>query len=145
MTIKLALIDDDADDRDLFSEAVTEINMNIDCFASARMEDVLAEISGLTAKVPDAIFIDVNMPDFSGWDCLSTLKANPLFDSVPIIMYSTSGNERDREQAERLGAIGFLRKPTDFEKLKSVLKEIAYLIQRFTFTKDTFSQVAGTI
>ena len=61
----------------------------------------------------------------SGWQCLAKLKNDASLKEIPVIMYSTSSNPREKEIALELGAVGFVTKPTDFKILMQVLKTIA--------------------
>ena len=57
---------------------------------------------------PDAILLDVMLPDQDGWEVLQTLKADPLTCEIPVIVCSVFDDPR---LAESLGATGFIHKP----------------------------------
>ncbi|MNK06416.1 Signal transduction histidine-protein kinase BarA [compost metagenome] len=67
------------------------------------------------AELPDAIVLDVMLPVMDGWSILKQLKANPITQHIPIHMMS-AGDEK-ASKAKKEGAIGFLKKPVDKEKL----------------------------
>jgi len=67
------------------------------------------------AELPDAIVLDVMLPVMDGWTILKKLKANPATQHIPIHMMS-AGDEK-AGKAKKEGAIGFLKKPVDKEKL----------------------------
>ena len=67
------------------------------------------------SEVPDAIVLDVMLPVMDGWTILKKLKANPATQHIPIHMMS-AGDEK-AGKAKKEGAIGFLKKPVDKEKL----------------------------
>lgn len=119
------LADDDQDDADLFGEALGEIHPPVDF---RRVEDGRQVIQYLEAsqnKKPDIIFLDLNMPEINGWQCLAALKNHAEYRHYPVVMYSTSSNSRDKEIAIDLGAIGLLTKPADYKLLVSILANIA--------------------
>lgn len=68
-----------------------------------------------TTLLPDAIVLDVMLPVMDGWTILKKLKSNPLTKDIPVHMMS-AGIEKETK-AKKEGAIGFLQKPIDKEKL----------------------------
>lgn len=67
------------------------------------------------SELPDAIVLDVMLPVMDGWTILKKLKANPATQHIPIHMMS-AGDEKPAK-AKKEGAIGFLKKPVEKEKL----------------------------
>ena len=120
MVKRFLLVDDDTDDRELFSEALASVNPVIICDLAADAEEALTKLGG-NKDVPDVIFLDINLPATTGWQFLSNLKTTTAYKDIPVIMYSTSNNQRDKEIARKLGALCFITKPSAFKKLKSTL------------------------
>lgn len=118
------LADDDYDDAELFQEALTTIDPGIDFRHVENGEAVLDFLSNPATGKPDIIFLDLNMPAMSGWQCLAKLKNNAKLKEIPVVMYSTSSNLREKEIALDLGAVGFVTKPTDFGLLTNILETI---------------------
>jgi two-component system cell cycle response regulator len=77
---------------------------------------------------PDLIFMDINMPGMGGLACCSTLKADVMLSSIPVIMVSSCGKEEDLEACTKAGCNDFLSKPIDrrlfLEKARSFLATI---------------------
>jgi DNA-binding NtrC family response regulator len=137
MSHKILLIDDDIDDRIFFYDAVSRVSSDISC---KTLESGIALLSDLKSKVldrPDLIFIDLNMPEISGWVCLSMLKKSDEFAEIPVIMYSTSNHIEEAIKAKKNGAVAFFSKPYDFKELIRTLKEVIDHLER-----DTLSQLA---
>ena len=63
-------------------------------------------------------FLDLEMPSVGGIDVLQTLRSDALTESIPIVILTGSGAERDRIDAAHLGAVGFVTKPIRLEDLK---------------------------
>lgn len=122
MAKKVFLIDDDQDDRELFCEAMEEVAPKIICYTAANGRKALNQLSNNEIESPDIIFLDINMPIMSGWQCLSMLKEHEFYKNIPVIMYSTSSQPEDVEKAGQLGALCFFTKPDDFESLKKSLE-----------------------
>ncbi len=70
-----------------------------------------------TAK-PTAIFLDILMPGFDGWDVLAALKADPITADIPVFMISILS---ERSKALAAGADGIVMKPFDGSKVKAAL------------------------
>ena len=120
--IKHVLIaDDDPDDLDLFKEALSEVNSVLVCDAVRDGKELLAWLAHAT-KHPDVIFIDVNMPEMNGWECLSRVRALDKFAHIPIVVYSTSSARKDGRKAIDLGAVCFFEKPTRYGLIKDFLQ-----------------------
>jgi CheY-like chemotaxis protein len=120
------LADDDSDDAELFKEALASVNSSIDFQHVDDGHGVLQFLSNADNRRPDIIFLDLNMPAMSGWQCLSKLKNDIYYKDIPVIMYSTSSHQRDKEIALELGALGFLTKPSDYKSLQKMLYNISH-------------------
>jgi CheY-like chemotaxis protein len=128
MAQKVLLIDDDADDRALFCEAIEEIDPKINCNTATDGRKALSKLNNREIELPDIIFLDINMPGITGWECLVKLKEHEAYKNIPVIMYSTSSNDADINKANRLGALCFFSKPSNFKSLKASLEIV---IQNF--------------
>jgi len=118
---QVLLIDDDRDDAELFKEALSEINSSI---GFEHYEDSRQGLQNLLQKqsdLPDLIFLDINMPIVSGWQCLTEFKNAEHLKHIPVIMFTTSSQPREREIARELGAAGFITKPNEYKTLKELL------------------------
>lgn len=123
--ITFLLADDDADDKTLFCEALSEINPAIVCHTAGDGKEALAILSKQQVKRPDIIFLDINMPVMDGWQCLGKLKGDVRHKDIPVIMYSTSSYQRDIDLALENGAFCFFTKPSDYRELRRILRLIA--------------------
>jgi CheY-like chemotaxis protein len=118
------LIDDDRDDAELFKEALSEVNPGI---AFEYYDDSKTGLCTLLEKhtdLPDVIFLDINMPIVSGWECLSQFKSTEHLKEIRVIMFTTSSQERERDIAKQLGADGFITKPSEYKTLKELLSSV---------------------
>jgi len=121
MTILYA--DDDAEDREIFFEAIQEINPVIKVLLSKDGQDAL-EILGVLKQTPDFIFLDINMPRVNGMECLIKLKSDDRLKNVPVIIHSTTVDSREEKKLISLGADEFISKPNSFEELKGSLYKV---------------------
>jgi DNA-binding response OmpR family regulator len=63
------------------------------------------------AQRPDVLILDVMLPGRSGYEVLAALRADPDTQALPVLMLTARGQSRDRAEAERVGASGFMTKP----------------------------------
>lgn len=124
--MRILLIDDDMDDGLIFGHVLQEIDPStqFEHFLDARQS--LKKLLEARAQLPDLIFLDINMPIVSGWECLTQLKSATHLRQIPVFMYSTSSRTKEKEMAHELGAVGFLTKPDDYDVLKGLLSNIIY-------------------
>jgi len=124
MVKRFLLIDDDNDDRELFSEALASVNPVIKCDLAADAAEALNKLETKEIDAPDVIFLDINLPVMTGWQFLTSLKSLEAYKDIPVIMYSTSSNQRDKDIAKDLGALCFITKPNAFKQLQHTLDVI---------------------
>lgn len=71
--------------------------------------------------IPDAILLDIGLPDSSGMNVLQKLKANPLTRHIPVHIVSATDRS---EAAMQMGAVGYAIKPTTRDRLKEVFNKL---------------------
>ena len=122
MNKRFLLIDDDSDDRELFSEALTAVDPVSICDRVPDGEEAFNKPESKQIDKPDMIFLDINLPTMTGWQILSKLKKIEDYKQIPVIIYSTSTNPKDKTTAQDLGALCFFTKPNDYRMLKNMLE-----------------------
>ena len=115
------LIDDDEDDRELFQIALNELEKPVKYTGCDNCSKAL-EMLEKCIITPDYIFLDLNMPQMGGKQCLAKLKENAKLLHIPVIIFSTSGDPRDIEETRKLGAIDFITKPSRTSELTKILE-----------------------
>ncbi len=111
----ILLVDDDPTVHDLLGRRLHREGYRV--LASTRGEDAL-ELARTVR--PDAITLDVFMPEVDGWAVLSKLKDDPELANIPVIMLTFA---EDRQRGLSLGASEYLAKPIDTIELLSALKD----------------------
>lgn len=114
--IRLLIVDDDADDRNLFIEAVKEVDEGIECITAADGQQALDLLKNAT-RLPDFIFLDLRMPRFNGKKCLFGIKNNERLKTIPVIIYTTSKEVEESEDLKEMGAVHFMSKPSNPEEI----------------------------
>ena len=117
------LVDDDEDDKEIFSLALTEANPSMECLVAS---DGLQALSMLKdgSFIPDYIFLDLNMPLMSGKECLVEIRKQSHLIHVPVIIFSTSSSQKDIQDTKALGASCFITKPPLIATLAERLAEV---------------------
>jgi CheY-like chemotaxis protein len=115
--------DDDSDDRELFADALNEVDPRIKLVLAANGREIM-ELVANQKEVPDFIFLDINMPVMSGKECLTALRKMDRLKSVPIIMYTTTSNKEEFRNLELLGAADCVVKGISFKAIKDSLRSI---------------------
>jgi CheY-like chemotaxis protein len=121
----ILIADDDEDDKLLFKEALSEQkDLFIEDFDNgAGLYKKLLELE----KLPHLAFLDLNMPEMGGKDCLLKIRRHEKLQSLPVIIYSTSSTEKDIEDTYKLGANLYVVKPNTFSELKKTLSMVTTL------------------
>jgi DNA-binding NtrC family response regulator len=113
----LLLVDDDPDDRELFIEAVKEIDASINCVAAKNGLQALEWLKDDSHPIPDLIFLDISMPLLNGSKCLAEIKQDNRLVNIPVIIYTTSRNVEESIVLKDMGAVHFISKPRDAEEI----------------------------
>jgi CheY-like chemotaxis protein len=132
-TTNIVLADDDDDDF-LFLKSATD-------YASSPVyvSHVLNWLELLRflnkPPLPDIIFLDLNMPVRNGLECLASLREERRYDKICIIIYSTSGSQKDIDEAYRLGANYYLVKPSSQTEITNAVDKICAMDMQKLITK----------
>ena len=100
-------MDDDQDDIEIFSDALRNLDPAVEITVA---ENGVKALDLLNNKRPCLIILDLNMPFLDGKQTFQKIKANPKFEDVPIIIFTSSVNPADRTMFTTLG-ISFITKP----------------------------------
>lgn len=119
--IKLLLADDDVDDRFFFKDSLSKLSIETNLTTVTNGVELMTALMTEKADLPDVIFLDLNMPMKSGFECLSEIIAHDRFRDLPIIIYSTSMDEPVINSLYEQGAYHYIRKPGEYSKLKDVI------------------------
>lgn len=121
--LNILLADDDLDDCLFFKETVEEL------FITARLsilhdgEQLMQYLNDETSKLPDILFLDLNMPRKNGFECLSEIKGNQKLKQLPVIIFSTSLEQEVVNLLYKNGAQNFIRKPSEFSQFKKIIHQ----------------------
>lgn len=118
------LIDDDDDDQEIFALALSNIDEEINCITANDGIDALNKLSVDETFTPDFIFLDLNMVRMNGRECLVEIKKIQRLQKVPVIIYSTSSEQKDISETKLLGATDYIIKPPSMTQLEIRLEQV---------------------
>ncbi len=121
---KYYIVDDDAEDRDLLMEALYSIDSGGQCFTAKNGEEGLQKLAEDLIPLPDFIFLDLNMPRLNGKQFLIEIKKIKRFSHIPVVIYTTSSDPKDREETKQLGALYYITKPYGFDEICNALLSV---------------------
>lgn len=118
------LVEDNADDKMRFIEAIKELNTYIKYAIAYNDKDALNKLR-IAKHLPDLIFLDINPVSVNGFEFLKHVKTDKLFSQIPVIVLSTS--DKVAEKAYNAEADGFILKPVSVSRLQSEIKNVSLL------------------
>jgi CheY-like chemotaxis protein len=135
---KLLLADDDEDDCTFFKDAIDDLDISVALIiVSDGVQLMRFLLDSPSGKLPDILFLDLNMPRKSGFECLSEIKLIDKLKHLPVIIFSTSLDTHVIDLLYEKGAIYYIQKPGDFSKLKKVIADALTVT-----TQNNFKQPA---
>jgi CheY-like chemotaxis protein len=118
----ILLAEDDEEDVILFNTVLSELNQSIIVTVAADGILLMALLKQATS-LPEIIFLDLNMPHKNGFECLSEIKGNKKWNSIKIVILSTSSQAQQIENAYKGGADLYLAKPVSYTQFKNMMEK----------------------
>lgn len=115
---RILLIDADEDDQFIFEHILCEVAPYVQLEVRATEMEIVDVVNQWQ---PDLIFLDFNLPNDGGVECLRRLKQCKDSHLFPVIIYSSLYNPRDIETAFELGAVQYIQKADHYAKVKDML------------------------
>lgn len=120
----ILLVEDNVDDHDaaIRSFKAAHLDNPVDwCSTGQDALDYLRHQGAYAHKpakaLPALVLLDLNMPGIDGRTVLTTVKRDPKLRKIPVVVLTTSSDERDVKQCYDLGASTYIQKPVDFDGL----------------------------
>ena len=82
------------------------------------------KFSHVTPRLPSVVLLDVKMPRLDGLEVLRQIKGDPNLRAAPVVMLTSSHDERDVRESYQLGANAYVAKPVEFRKFAFVLQQL---------------------
>ena len=127
-TVHILLVEDSPTDTMLTIKALKQARSDIKISHVSDGIEAIEFLKGQgsykTAQKPDLILLDLNLPRKNGQEVLEELKTDPVLRVIPIVVLTTSHDQRDILQSYRLYANGFVSKPVGFDSFNEVINQI---------------------
>ena len=120
----ILLIEDDHVDAMTVKRALKDLRLPHELIHSADGEAALVYLRAETSKHPGVILLDLNMPKMNGIEFLRNIKADPELQKIPVVVLTTSRNERDIVESFEFSVAGYMVKPADYKKFMEAIKII---------------------
>lgn len=110
---KILIVDDEFHIRALLSETLEEVD-NIQIFTADNGKSGIDLINKIK---PDLVFLDVILPEYSGYDILKYIRDHSELNKMKVFLLTAKGQEKDKRKGRELGADYYVTKPFDPEFL----------------------------
>ena len=112
--------EDDLDDQEVFKSVLSESQCSAELYCQNHGEQLLDDLKHHSV-LPNFIFLDLNMPERSGFQVLQEIREKDEYNRIPIIILSTTNDPVACYRAKNLGANLFLTKPTNYNQFISLM------------------------
>jgi CheY-like chemotaxis protein len=120
----ILLIEDDRVDAMTVKRALKEINVCNPLHVVRNGEEALEFLRDVASPRPGIILLDLNMPRMNGLEFLKIAKQDDRLKLIPVIVLTTSREERDRLESFNLSVAGYMIKPVDYMQFVEVMRAI---------------------
>jgi two-component system response regulator len=122
----ILLVEDNADDEQLTLRAMRQSDVpNIIRVARDGAEAIDALFGAAAgSRLPDLVLLDLKLPKVSGLEVLQRIRSESRTRTLPIVVLTSSDEERDIVESYNLGANSYIRKPVDFDEFIDAVRQL---------------------
>jgi CheY-like chemotaxis protein len=122
----ILLVEDNVADADLMQRVFKKIDPLTRIYLTRDGEEALNQLENWSGSFPNplVILLDLKLPKIDGLDVLKIIKADPRFQSLPVIVLSSSNQMKDIQIAYHMGANSYILKAIDFDEFSKALEMI---------------------
>jgi two-component system response regulator len=127
----ILLVEDNADDEALTLRALEQNGIRNEIAVARDGEEALDYLFGSgrwkgrdTSAVPAIVLLDLNLPKVPGLDVLRRLRTDARTQFLPVVILTSSTEERDLVGGYSLGANSYIRKPVDFRRFTEAIRQL---------------------
>jgi two-component system, response regulator len=127
----ILLVEDNRDDEELTLRALRKNNISNDIVVARNgveaLDYLFAEgiyLGRNLSLMPQVVFLDLNLPKLSGLEVLRRIRADDRTKLLPVVILTSSNEDRDRIEGYGLRANSYVRKPVDFNQFMEVSRQL---------------------
>ncbi len=123
-SMPILLVDDNRIDVMMFKRALEDLKITNPLIHLADCKEALEYLKNEDNEKPWVVLADLNTPQMDGLEFLTAVKAHDALKQIIVIVLSGSDDEEDIAESFRLGAVGYIVKPPDYNKLIEMIRII---------------------
>ena len=123
-TKPVLLVEDDVVDMMTVRRAFEDLNLSNPLIHVSDGEQALEYLNDAEQTKPCVILLDLNMPRMNGVEFMRIAKADPVLRKIPIVVLTTSKDDRDIVDSYKLSAAGYIVKPVDYQSFVEAIRTI---------------------
>jgi two-component system response regulator len=137
-TQPILIVEDSPDDFEATKRAFNRANLRNEIMHCDSGEKALAYLRADRNEKPGIILLDLNMPGLDGRKTLEIIKNTENLKRIPVVILTTSNDERDVQACYALGANTYIQKPVDFDGLIAAIRRLKeYWFEIAVLPKET--------
>jgi two-component system response regulator len=125
--MRILLVEDNPDDEELTIRAFKKNNLANEIIVARDGVEALEYFfpkDGCAPPLPQLVLLDLKLPKVSGLEVLKALRADQRTRRMPVVILTSSGEERDLVDGYDLGANSYIRKPVDFDEFIDGVRQL---------------------
>ena len=119
----ILLVEDDVVDRMSVQRALRDLRITNLLHVARDGEEAMAYLRSSEKEKPGIILLDLNMPRMNGIEFLKAIKQDISLKVIPVVVMTTSNEEKDRTESFGLGVAGYMIKPADYSQFVDIVRE----------------------
>ncbi|MGR9087758.1 MAG: response regulator [Gammaproteobacteria bacterium] len=120
----ILLVEDDQVDAMTVRRALKELHVINRIEHKENGEEAIDYLRDKANKRPCLILLDLNMPVMNGIEFLQVIKSDPDLKCLPVVVLTTSDEQKDKVESFKLGVAGYMRKPVDYRQFVEIIRTI---------------------
>ena len=128
----ILLVEDDPDHEALALRALRKNNLSSGIVVARDGSEALEYLfeavgkqGGESAGLPRVVLLDLKLPKIDGLEVLRQLRADPRTRSLPVVVLTSSDEERDLAESYQLGANSYVLKPVDYDRFVEAIRQVS--------------------
>ena len=135
----ILLVEDNGDDEALTLRALRQSEVPNVIRVARDGAEAMEMLIGIKppARMPDLVLLDLKLPKMSGLEVLQKIRENPATSRLPVVVLTSSDEDRDIIESYNFGANSYIRKPVDFDEFIDAVRQLGLYWLRMNRTAST--------